>query len=63
VSSSAQVGFLTSGLTPLERNRKFWTTHACVLVAILRRRKLRIDVTQGANQLCEVLVEKIRATS
>jgi hypothetical protein len=50
--------------TPLDRNHKFWTTYACVLVAILRRRNARIDVTaQDAKQLCELLVEKIRATS
>jgi len=50
--------------TPLDRDHKFWTTYACVLVAILRRRNVRIDVrAQDAKNLCELLVEKIRATS
>ena len=50
--------------TPLDCNHKFWGTYACVLVAILRRRNVLIDVTaHNAKQLCELLVERIRATS
>ncbi len=55
---------VTLGNTPLDKNNRFWATYACVLVAILRRRNVRLDVTaQDAKQLCELLIDKIRATS
>jgi hypothetical protein len=50
---------VTLGDTPLDRNHKFWATYACVLVAILRRRNMRLAVTaQDSKHLCELLVEK-----
>lgn len=54
----------TLGNTPLESNHDFWLTYACVLVAILRRRTVRIDVSAAnAKELCEALVEQVRETS
>jgi Peptidase U49 len=50
--------------TPLMPNHNFWVFYACVLLAILRRRRVTPNVTaQNAEELCALLVDKVRETS
>lgn len=50
--------------TPLAPHHNFWVFYACVLLGILRRRGITPNVTaQNAEELCALLVDKVRETS